>query len=69
LNCWSRGWRALALFASVAFLVLGAGIARARPKAPAPPLHVDVISDRADEISGGDALVAIGLPAGTSRRR
>jgi hypothetical protein len=42
--------------------VCGAGSAAAAPKAG---LSVEVLSNRADVISAGDALVAIGLPAGT----
>jgi len=47
----------LVLVCLVAIIVPGA--ARALPT-----LHIDVLSDRADLISGGDALVAVDLPAG-----
>ncbi|MEA2294683.1 MAG: hypothetical protein QOE86_2322, partial [Solirubrobacteraceae bacterium] len=33
-----------------------------------PRLRVQVLSDRADLISGGDALVAVALPAGVDPR-
>ncbi len=42
---------------------VGAAGAQARPAAP--ELTVHVLSDRADVISGGEALVAVTLPAGT----
>src|SRR2546423_645226 len=42
----------------------GTGSARARKGAP-PALPVQGVSNRADVISGGDALVAVDLPAGT----
>jgi hypothetical protein len=41
----------------------------ARRRAAASTLRIDVLSDRADLISGGDALVAIDLPAGTRSAR
>ena len=47
----------LVLVCLVAIIVPGA--ARALPT-----LHIDVLSDRADLISGGDALVAVDLPTG-----
>src|SRR4051794_20991753 len=52
--------------ALAALLVIGAGNAEAKKAAPAPPppLAIHVISDRADVISAGDALVSIDLPAG-----
>jgi hypothetical protein len=56
--------------AMVALLLIGIGTAEAKKKAPAPPppppppLTIHVISDRADVISAGDALVSIDIPAG-----
>jgi hypothetical protein len=53
-----RGARALG-----AFLVIGALAATVAQAGPAPTINV--LSNRADVISGGDALVAVNLPAGT----
>jgi hypothetical protein len=49
------------LCAAVACTIAAVGTASA-----ATPLRVDVLSNRADLISGGDALVAVELPAGTN---
>src|SRR5258707_13106857 len=51
-------------------LAIGASSAEAKkqpaqpPPPPPPPLAIHVISDRADVISAGDALVSVGLPVG-----
>jgi hypothetical protein len=50
-----------ALAAALAAVALGAGATRA----DAAAVTIDVLSNRADLISGGDALVAVTLPAGT----
>src|SRR4051794_14322508 len=52
------GWRAAAL----ALVIIGA----VAPAASAAGPSIHVLSNRADVISGGDALVSIDLPAGTS---
>ncbi|HEY3189932.1 MAG TPA: DUF6351 family protein [Solirubrobacteraceae bacterium] len=61
--------RTLSLFTALAALLLagpGAAAHAAKSKARARPagLAVEVLSNRADVISGGDALVAVRLPAG-----
>ena len=53
-----RLWRA-----AVATALFVSAAATARPTAAARPMTIDVLSNRADLISGGDALVAIQLPA------
>src|SRR5436305_4726465 len=53
----------LAAVALVATALTAAAVP-ATAKAPKRPLHIEVISNRADVISGGDALVAIGIPRG-----
>src|SRR5690349_4501157 len=57
--------RVMGVVALVALLVIGAGSAEAKKSAPPPPppLAIHVISDRADVISAGDALISIDLPA------
>src|SRR5205807_7437741 len=47
-------------------VAVACAIAVAGTTSAATPLRVDVLSNRADLISGGDALVAVELPAGTS---
>ena len=54
--------RRLLAVALGAALVVGAS---ASPAVAADRLSIDVLSNRADMISGGDALVAVDLPAGT----
>ena len=51
-----------ALAAGLVACALGAGAGAA---GAAQDVSIDVLSNRADLISGGDALVAVGLPAGT----
>src|SRR5436305_14473942 len=49
--------------AGAAMACVFAAVASA-PAAAAPAVTIDVVSNRADLISGGDALVAVGIPAG-----
>ena len=57
-SIWGLGRALLALALAVAFGGIGASVARA----DAPEIHV--LSNRADLISGGDALVQIAMPRG-----
>jgi hypothetical protein len=51
----------------LAFLLLGLSLCCAAPaNAAAPSLSIDVLSNRADIISAGDALVRVTIPAGVS---
>ena len=67
--------RSLVTTTCLALLVLAAGVTPASARAPAP--HIKVLSNRADLVSGGDALVRVRLPRGakaselrlTARRR
>src|SRR4051794_11934447 len=57
--------------AALAVAIIGTAAAVAAPSAlaaPTPP-SIEVVSNRADLISAGDALVAIGLPAGADSAR
>jgi len=50
---------------TLALAAIGVALCCAAPaNAAAPSLGIDVISNRADVISGGNALVAVNLPAG-----
>ena len=51
----------------VGLLVVGlAAVLRGARECAAPSLGIDVLSNRADVISAGDALVAVKIPAGVS---
>jgi hypothetical protein len=68
----SRTWRSSLLIALVALLLATPAMALVSWAAPTPSdgpaLHIDVLSNRADLISAGDALVAVRLPRGTRPR-
>ena len=69
----SRTWRSSILIALVALLLSAPAMAFASWAAPAastdgPPLRIQVLSNRADLVSAGEALVAVRLPAGTRPR-
>jgi Tannase-like family of unknown function (DUF6351) len=61
------GYRAIAILA-LAVAALAAVPAQAAKKPP-PQLSISVLSGRADLVSGGSALVQVGLPAGMDPRR
>jgi len=51
----------------LAFVVIGLALCLAAPAAAAPPsLSIDVVSNRADIISAGDALIDVTVPTGVS---
>jgi len=52
----------MATFAAFAMILAAASPAAAKPHKKRPKLTISVLSDRADLLSGGDALVAINLP-------
>ena len=62
----ARRVRALALAACAVALVTGAAAAPAAARVPAP--RIKVLSNRADLVSGGDALVRVTLPRGVKAR-
>ena len=47
----------------------GAGATAAEKRAGTRPLVIEVLSNRADLVSGGDALLSVDLPAGLAPRR
>src|SRR5437764_10728641 len=60
---------ALAVAAAITGLTADTAAARHKKRRLGPAAKIQVLSNRADLISGGDALVAIRLPARTSARR
>jgi hypothetical protein len=60
-----RAHRRIVLVGAVALVAAGlVPVARATAPAPAADLSIQVLSGRADLVSGGDALVQVGLPDG-----
>src|SRR3954451_12143362 len=59
--------RALALGLAIALAVLG--IAATGAQAASAPIHIRALSNRADLVSAGNALVAITLPRRAQARR
>ncbi|HEU0102384.1 MAG TPA: DUF6351 family protein [Mycobacteriales bacterium] len=50
-------------------MTAGSGLATAAPAAAADPVQIQVLGNRADLLSGGDALVRVALPAGATSDR
>ncbi len=57
------------LAAFVALGLLGPTVARATATTASEPVTIEVLSNRADLISGGDALVQVNRPHGTAREK
>ncbi len=64
----ARGTRVLAM-AVLLGTGLAVGLTRDHATAASPPVEIKVLSNRADLISGGDALVQVNLPRKSAWRR